>query len=322
LASPQTHRRAAERITIVRSLDDFSRVTALRAICYVSGQDCPFDEEFDGNDLCAMHLLGWIGGEPAACLRMRFFGDFAKLERLAVRPDRRRSTLAFRIVREALRIAARKGFRRAYGHAQVGLEPFWRRFGARPISAEGAFAFSGRRYTEMMLETGHDPAAIGLGSNPMVIIRPEGAWDAPGVLERDGRSTGASDAFTRGRDAAGGWTQDAEAAWKRTYRPAGFEDDSEAGWTDDRDDWSGRRDSNPRPQPWQGCALPLSYSRFLDVAGSAPKRRLSIGRRLYAKARRAWQPLISRAAEPGSSPLLRASRASERPSPEKRRGRR
>src|SRR5204862_1114921 len=26
-------------------------------------------------------------------------------------------------------------------------------------------------------------------------------------------------------------------------------------------DWSGKRDLNPRPQPWQGCALPLSYSR-------------------------------------------------------------
>ena len=25
--------------------------------------------------------------------------------------------------------------------------------------------------------------------------------------------------------------------------------------------WSGRRDLNPRPQPWQGCTLPLSYSR-------------------------------------------------------------
>ena len=25
--------------------------------------------------------------------------------------------------------------------------------------------------------------------------------------------------------------------------------------------WSGRWDSNPRPQPWQGCALPLSYAR-------------------------------------------------------------
>ncbi len=32
--------------------------------------------------------------------------------------------------------------------------------------------------------------------------------------------------------------------------------------------WSGRRDSNPRPQPWQGCALPLSYAR-------APAIRLS-----------------------------------------------
>ena len=26
--------------------------------------------------------------------------------------------------------------------------------------------------------------------------------------------------------------------------------------------WSGRWDSNPRPQPWQGCALPLSYARI------------------------------------------------------------
>ena len=29
--------------------------------------------------------------------------------------------------------------------------------------------------------------------------------------------------------------------------------------------WSGRRDSNPRPQPWQGCALPLSYARSGDL---------------------------------------------------------
>ena len=27
---------------------------------------------------------------------------------------------------------------------------------------------------------------------------------------------------------------------------------------------SGKRDSNPRPQPWQGCALPLSYSRITN----------------------------------------------------------
>jgi hypothetical protein len=35
-----------------------------------------------------------------------------------------------------------------------------------------------------------------------------------------------------------------------------------------RKNWSGRRDSNPRPQPWQGFALPLSYTRIL--AGGWP----------------------------------------------------
>src|SRR3954447_26682782 len=37
--------------------------------------------------------------------------------------------------------------------------------------------------------------------------------------------------------------------------------------------WSGKRDSNPRLQPWQGCTLPLSYSRavsFVIYQTSAP----------------------------------------------------
>jgi hypothetical protein len=28
--------------------------------------------------------------------------------------------------------------------------------------------------------------------------------------------------------------------------------------------WSGKRDLNPRRQPWQGCTLPLSYSRIFN----------------------------------------------------------
>src|SRR6185369_2610589 len=33
--------------------------------------------------------------------------------------------------------------------------------------------------------------------------------------------------------------------------------------------WSGRRDSNPRPRPWQGRALPLSYTRVRWIYGRA-----------------------------------------------------
>jgi hypothetical protein len=35
--------------------------------------------------------------------------------------------------------------------------------------------------------------------------------------------------------------------------------------------WSGRRDSNPRPPPWQGGVLPLNYFRKLaGLAGFEP----------------------------------------------------
>src|SRR6266446_9485327 len=35
-----------------------------------------------------------------------------------------------------------------------------------------------------------------------------------------------------------------------------------------REVWSGRRDLNSRPSPWQGDALPLSYSRFKSTTDS------------------------------------------------------
>src|SRR4051812_24427941 len=37
--------------------------------------------------------------------------------------------------------------------------------------------------------------------------------------------------------------------------------------------WSGRRDSNPRPRPWQGRALPLSYTRIRDLAAVVRRQR-------------------------------------------------
>ena len=35
---------------------------------------------------------------------------------------------------------------------------------------------------------------------------------------------------------------------------------------------SGKRDSNPRLQPWQGCTLPLSYSRDVPKLLTEPRR--------------------------------------------------
>src|SRR5216683_1877007 len=85
-------------IRIARDPNDLMLVTAIRAAVYLAEQNCPLEEEFDGNDLVAAHFIGFVGSEPAACLRVRFFGEFAKVERLAVRHQFRRSRVSFKLV--------------------------------------------------------------------------------------------------------------------------------------------------------------------------------------------------------------------------------
>ena len=56
-------------IRVARNLEDMQRIAVVRALVYMAEQDCPYDEEFDGNDLAgATHLLGEAGGEPLGCL--------------------------------------------------------------------------------------------------------------------------------------------------------------------------------------------------------------------------------------------------------------
>src|SRR6185437_9319362 len=116
-------------IRIARDPNDLMLVTAIRAAVYLAEQDCPIEEEFDGNDLVAAHFLGFIGSEPAGCLRVRFFGEFAKVERLAVRHQFRRSRVSFKLVQASVDYIKRKGFKKIYGQAQDRLVDFWAHFG-------------------------------------------------------------------------------------------------------------------------------------------------------------------------------------------------
>lgn len=178
-------------IRIARNLSDLMIVASIRSAVYLAEQDCPYEEEFDGNDLVAAHFIGFIGDQPVACLRARFFADFAKVERLAVRHQYRRSLIAFKLVRACVVFLKRKGYRRIYGQAQDRLVDFWARFGAKPIGHNRKLVFSDYSYTEMVLELDPDPRAITIDSDPYVIIRPEGEWDRPGVLDRSAARTAA-----------------------------------------------------------------------------------------------------------------------------------
>jgi predicted GNAT family N-acyltransferase len=181
VAERQSDRRAEVRIA--RGFDDLLMVYAVRSAVYIAEQECPFAEEFDGNDHCATHLIGFVNGEPAGCIRARFFHDFVKFERLAVLKKFRKSSLAFELCRSGIDLARRKGFRRLYAHSREGLEGFYARFGATPMGNDRKLSFSGFNYTEMLLEMEPSQDAITLDSGGYVILRPEGDWDRPGILE-------------------------------------------------------------------------------------------------------------------------------------------
>jgi predicted GNAT family N-acyltransferase len=171
-------------VTIARTLEDMMRVIAIRSAVYIAEQECPYDEEYDGNDFSATHLLGYVGNEPVACLRVRYFADFAKIERLAVRREFRKTRIAFQVVRAGIELCRAKGYRQLYGHSQKRLLNFWGRFGFRPLEGAQEFVFSDFDYVEIVLDTTPHPKAITIGVDPYIMIRPEGRWHVPGILER------------------------------------------------------------------------------------------------------------------------------------------
>jgi predicted GNAT family N-acyltransferase len=182
-AAPIKNESRAVSVRIARDPNDLMIVTAIRSAVYLAEQHCPIEEEFDGNDLVAAHFLGFVGKEPAGCLRVRFFGEFAKVERLAVRHQYRRTRVSFKLVQASVEYVKRKGFRKIYGQAQDRLVDFWAHFGARPLGHNRKLTFSDFSYTEMVLDLEPSADAITLESDPYVIIRPEGDWDRPGVLD-------------------------------------------------------------------------------------------------------------------------------------------
>ena len=173
-------------VDVARTLPDLLEVMAVRALVYMGEQKCPYEEEFDGNDYAgATHLIARAGMEPVGAMRMRWFADFGKVERVALRHEQRGREAAAALIEAACDLARRKGYRIILGHIQARLLPFWRRYGqVRPRPGRPRFVFSDHDYVEVIRRLDRPDNAISLETPAMVLLRPEGAWDEPGVLDR------------------------------------------------------------------------------------------------------------------------------------------
>lgn len=184
-AVPVAPKQPAVSVKIARSFEDLVRAVAIRGAVYIGEQECPYDEEFDGNDFSATHLIGYVGDEPAGCMRIRYFADFAKVERLVVRKEfRGNSGLARELVNASVAHCRAKGYERVYVYAQKRLVKFWSKCGFAVPADARELEFSDFDYIEMINAAPRRADAICEATDPYVIIRPEGDWNSTGILER------------------------------------------------------------------------------------------------------------------------------------------
>ena len=189
--APQEARTNGRRIEVrvARGIDEMMMAFAIRSAVFLAEQSCPYGEEFDGNDATATHVIGFVDDEPAATIRIRYFGTFTKMERMAIRREYRGSPVASRMLEYVVDFAKTKGYDTIVVHTQVGRERFWRlalrRFGGfRALRPEaGTISFSEHSYQPIVLDLAQKPDTIGVDTDPHVMNRPEGEWDRPGILE-------------------------------------------------------------------------------------------------------------------------------------------
>ena len=119
VASRSQRPRPRIEVKVVSTPSEMEMAMRIRAV-YLIEQRCPYFEEYDGNDYCGTTFLGFVGAEPAGTLRVRYFADFVKFERMTVLPRFRTTTTVSRdIVETAIAFCSRKGYRKGYGHSQI-----------------------------------------------------------------------------------------------------------------------------------------------------------------------------------------------------------
>jgi hypothetical protein len=147
-------RRSQIEVSVIKDMGAMMQAMAIRSAVFIGEFGCRHDEEFDGNDFSATHIIARVGGEPAGTMRLRYFADFVIPERLAVLPSFRKGRYGDRGVAYALatfgfNLSRMKGYKRFIGYSVLGLEQFWGRvaaasggrvdrFGDHPIECSGS----------------------------------------------------------------------------------------------------------------------------------------------------------------------------------------
>ena len=163
-------------ISVARSLEDLGKIFALRGAGYLSQDEYSYADNFDGNDVSATHLIAHRGEEPVGSIRIRYFADFCRLDRLVVRPSQRKSRAAFLLVQAAFQFCRDKGYRNLIGSAREDMIPFWAHFGGKIREDRPVTTIFGKKHYEMWIEFPRANQSLSIDTEVSVLLKPDGQW--------------------------------------------------------------------------------------------------------------------------------------------------
>lgn len=114
---------------VVTNLEDLIKVFIVRGIVFIEEQGVSYNIEHDAYDLSATHILGEMDGEPFAAGHIRALGEYAKLERVAIRKSYRGKGLGHKLTEFMITVAKEQGFKKFKVHAQSYLKDFYQKHG-------------------------------------------------------------------------------------------------------------------------------------------------------------------------------------------------
>jgi hypothetical protein len=174
------------RTEVVTTYQQLLHAYAIRSICFMEEHGVKAQQAFDGNDYQATHMIVYAGDEPIGALRIRWFKDFAKIERMAFRKAYRNVHVLKAFVNFMFNHIARKGYDTVIAHAQPKYARLWRiAFGFKNVERKKPLYFDGHEepYVELIKELTPPENAISVSTDPAVMFRTEGFWDAPSEYE-------------------------------------------------------------------------------------------------------------------------------------------
>jgi hypothetical protein len=165
---------------IVKTEAQLRHAYAIRAICFMEENGVLASQAYDGNDLQATHMVAYAGDEPIGSLRIRWFKDFAKIERSALRKAWRHPRNLKQFADFVLAHIARKGYTQVLTHAQPAYARLWRSvLGFKIVEGKGQVLFHGHDepYVELVKTLAPPADAITPETDPTIMFRVEGEWD-------------------------------------------------------------------------------------------------------------------------------------------------